>query len=86
MAIKAIQTNTLFFDQCKKKLEMYLETGKQLISKRWDCLLAFKNGSDIQFYNGCELIWEFSGGSYESNLETAVLWLLDGQKDPIRGY
>jgi len=82
--MKVVQVNTYFFDQCKKKLEMYLKTGKQLISKRWECLLAYRNGDDIQFYDGCDLIIEISRGSYQRNLETAVIWLLDGQKDPLK--
>lgn len=82
--MKAVQVNTYFFEQCKKKLEMYLKTGKQLISKRWECLLAYRNGDDIQFYDGCDLIIEISRGSYQRNLETAVIWLLDGQKDPLK--
>lgn len=84
--MKAIQTNTLFFDQCKAKLEMYIKTGKNLISKVWDDLWVAKNGNDIQFYNGCDLIIEVSKGSYAENLEDAVIWLLSGQRDPLKHY
>jgi hypothetical protein len=84
--MKAIQTNTLFFDRCKAKLEMYIETGKNLISKVWDDLWVTKNGNSIQFYNGCDLIVEISRGSYAENLETAVIWLLSGQRDPLKHY
>jgi hypothetical protein len=66
---------------------MYLETGKQLKSTVWECLLAFKNGDDIQFYDGCDLIIEISGGhTYEQNLDFAVVWLLEGQKDPLAEF
>lgn len=83
--MKAVQTNTNFFKACKAKLEMYIETHKNLISNVWEDLWVCKHGeSDIQFYNGCDLVLEVSKGSYEENLEVAVMWLLDGQKDPIR--
>lgn len=79
-------TKTKFFQQCKDKLKMYLETEKQLKSTVWECLLAFKNGDDIQFYDGCDLIIEISGSTFDKNLETAVVWLLDGQKDPLAKF
>lgn len=79
-------TKSQFFQQCKDKLKMYLETGKQLQSTVWECLLAYKNGDDIQFYDGCDLIIEISGSTFEQNLETAVVWLLDGQKDPLAKF
>ena len=80
-------TKTQFFQQCKDKLKMYLETGKQLKSTVWECLLAFKNGDDIQFYDGCDLIVEISGGhTFEQNLDFAVIWLLEGQKDPLAEF
>lgn len=81
-----IQTNTTFFEACKNKLRMYLEKGGQLKSNRWDCLLVGRVGNDIQFYNGCDLIIEISVGTFEQNLETAVAWLLDGQKDPLAKF
>ena len=81
-----IQKDTYFFNSCIQKLEMYIRTGKKLISKVWDDLWVTKKGNDISFYNGCDLIWEFSSGSYEQNLENAVLWLLDGAKDPLHHY
>ena len=85
MKTMAIQTNTYFFDQCKKKLEMYIETGKNLISNVWDDLWVCLHGeSDIQFYTGCDLIVEISKGTYQQNLEDAVIWLLSGQEDPIK--
>lgn len=83
--MKAIQTNTLFFDRCKSKLEMYIRTEKNLISKVWGNLWVARVGDDIRFYNGCDLVVEVSKGSYQENLETAVIRLLDGQKDP-RSY
>lgn len=80
-------TKTKFFQQCKDKLKMYLETGKQLKSTVWECLLAFKHGDDIQFYDGCDLIIEISGGhTFEQNLDFAVIWLLEGQKDPLAKF
>lgn len=82
--MKAIQTNTYFFEQCKAKLEMYIKTGKNLISKVWDDLWCARIGDDIRFYNGCDLIVEVSKGSYADNLVDSVIWLLDGQKDPIK--
>lgn len=82
--INAIQINTKFFENCKAKLEMYLKTGFQLQSKIWHDLYAYRNGDDIQFYDGCDLIVEISKGSYAKNLETAVLWLLGGQHDPLK--
>lgn len=81
--MKAIQTNTQFFENCKGKLEMYLKTGKQLKSNHWEDLHVYRNDDDIQFYDGCELIWEFSSGNYQQNLEDSVLWLLAGAKDPL---
>ena len=79
-----IQTNTYSFQKCKEKLEMYIKTGKTLMSTVWQDLICCKNGNDIQFYTGCDLIYEFSFGSYEDNIEQAVIWLLSGQKDPLK--
>lgn len=84
--MKAIQTNTYIFNQAKKKLEMYMETGKALNCKNWNDLHAYKQGDSISFYNECDLIFEFSRGSYDDNLTNAVIWLFDGAKDPLRKY
>ena len=78
------QINTKFFDACLAKLEMYIKTGKQLKSKVWHDLYAYRNGDDIQFYDGCDLIVEVSKGSYQQSLITSVLWLLGGQPDPLK--
>jgi hypothetical protein len=80
---KAIQTNTSFFENCKKKLEWYIKTGNRLNVKNWEDLRVCRSGNDIQFYNGCDLIWEFGKGDFEHNLEESVIWLLSGAKDPL---
>lgn len=78
----AIQTNTQFFENCKKKLEWYIQTGNRLNS-HWEDLRAYRSENDIQFYNGCDLIWEFGFGDYNQALELSVVWLLGGAKDPL---
>ena len=80
---KAIQTNTSFFENCKKKLEWYIKTGNRLNVKNWEDLRAYRSGNDVQFYNGCDLIWEFSEPSYDEALDVSVFWLIGGAKDPL---
>lgn len=83
--IRAIQTNTTFFENCKRKLEWYIETGRRL-NTMWEDLRVYRNGDDIQFYNGCDLVWEFGAGSYEHNLEQSAIWLIGGAVDPLNKW
>jgi hypothetical protein len=86
MDTACIQVNTYLFEQGKKKLEMYIATGKTLNCENWDDLCAYRQGDSVVFYNGCDLVFEFGLCNYDENLTNATMWLFAGAPDPLRIY